>query len=242
MLCSKIETLYSKIESEFKFIFERTKTIEQPKRSPQKRAQKTRAKLMAALENLLKEREFEQISIADIAKEAGVAVGSVYSHFKDKEAFLAALLSNRMQMLEARISAPEMKNTLVTAKTLPSLRDAMNLAARSAYAQVEADAHIMRALLTYIRLHPEELETRNRLAARAFDGVIELLEAYREEITRPDLTEAARMVNHFFNMIFLDKVLFVKPINGETITPNDEALIQGAADMAYGYLSLSSDT
>jgi len=217
-------------------------TIEQPKQPSQKRAQKTRAKLMAALEGLLKEREFEQISIADIAKKAGVAVGSVYSHFKDKNAFLAALLADRTQTLEDRIAAPEADQILAQAKALPSLREAMNAAAQSAFDQVEADAHIMRALLTYIRLHPEKLETRNRLAERALDNVVELLEAYRDEITRSDLEEAARMVNMFFNMIFLEKVLFVKGSNVPSVAPAQDALIQGAADMAYAYLTATENT
>lgn len=192
---------------------------------------------MAALEDLLKEREFEQISIADIAKKAGVAVGSVYSHFKDKEAFLAALLEDRTQVIDERIKAPETAQAMADAKKLPSLREAMDLAAQSAYSQIESDAHIMRALLTYIRLHPEQLETRDRLAERALGSVIELLKAYRDEITHDDLHAAARMVNIFFNMIFLEKVLFVKRLETTSVSPSKEALIQGAADMAYAYLT-----
>lgn len=116
------------------------------------------------------------------------------------------------------------------------------LAARSGFAQMSEDGHIMRAILTYIRQHPEALETRDRLSRLAFDGVRELIEAYRDEVTHHDLTEAARMVNHFLNMIFLEKVLFVGQPNRETAAPDDEALVRGAADMAYVYLTSPNTT
>ena len=54
----------------------------------QKRAARTREKILAALEQLLESKEFEAISIADIARQGEVAVGSIYSHFEDKEALL----------------------------------------------------------------------------------------------------------------------------------------------------------
>jgi len=192
---------------------------------------------MLALEDLLREREFEQISVTDIARRAGVAVGSVYSHFKDKDAFLAVLLSERTNMLEERITSPETRAAMAAAKNLSGLREAITLASRSCFAQIKQDAHIMRALLTYIRQHPEALETRDRLARLAFEGVLELIEAYRDEITNANLTDAVRMVNHFLNMIFLDKVLFVGHPNRNSAAPDDETLIQGVADMAYAYLT-----
>lgn len=57
----------------------------------QTRSQQTQERLLQALERLLAEQYFDQLTIRDIAAEAGVAVGTVYRRFKDKEALLPVL-------------------------------------------------------------------------------------------------------------------------------------------------------
>ena len=57
----------------------------------QTRSQQTRDKLVAALERLLRNKPFEQISVAEIAQEAGVSVGAVYTRFENKDAFIPVL-------------------------------------------------------------------------------------------------------------------------------------------------------
>lgn len=57
----------------------------------QKRSQETQEKLLAALESLLVDRFFEHITMQDIAMKAGVAVGTIYRRFRDKEALLPVL-------------------------------------------------------------------------------------------------------------------------------------------------------
>ena len=57
----------------------------------QTRSLDTQEKLLVALEELLAERFFEQITIRDLAERAGVASGTIYRRFKDKEALLPVL-------------------------------------------------------------------------------------------------------------------------------------------------------
>ena len=57
----------------------------------QARSLDTQEKLLVALEELLAERFFEQITIRDLADRAGVASGTIYRRFKDKEALLPVL-------------------------------------------------------------------------------------------------------------------------------------------------------
>jgi len=57
----------------------------------QTRSLDTQEKLLLALEDLLAERFFEQITIRDLADRAGVASGTIYRRFKDKEALLPVL-------------------------------------------------------------------------------------------------------------------------------------------------------
>ena len=204
----------------------------------QPRAVKTREKLMAALKTLLKGREFEHISIADIAAEAGVAVGSVYSHFEDKNAFLAAMLDHHMDLVRSRLDEVEAQNAEDAYARFGDLRAALGAAMQGAYAQLQSDAHIIRALHTYARLndaHPDE--ARTELVRRAFQRVLGLLQAYGDEIRRTDLQEAARVVNYFLNVIFLEKAMFPQAGPLGDLAPSDEVFVEAATAMLYGYLT-----
>ncbi|GAB5413405.1 MAG: hypothetical protein Cons2KO_10080 [Congregibacter sp.] len=65
----------------------------------QARSLDTQEKLLQALEEMLGERSFEQITIRDLAERAGVASGTVYRRFKDKEAMLPVLYERFDQRL-----------------------------------------------------------------------------------------------------------------------------------------------
>ncbi len=56
-----------------------------------KAALETRRRLLVAARKILSEREFADVSVADIAREAGVAVGSFYVYFKRKEDIVEVL-------------------------------------------------------------------------------------------------------------------------------------------------------
>jgi AcrR family transcriptional regulator len=57
------------------------KLVHKPK---QDRSKDTQEKLLIALESLLEERFFEQITIRDIAQRAELSSGTIYRRFKNK--------------------------------------------------------------------------------------------------------------------------------------------------------------
>ncbi|MBR4518883.1 MAG: TetR/AcrR family transcriptional regulator [Victivallales bacterium] len=57
----------------------------------QKSAQETRRRLLVAARKILEKKDFADVTVADIAKEAGVAVGSFYVYFKRKEDIVEVL-------------------------------------------------------------------------------------------------------------------------------------------------------
>ena len=65
-----------------------TKLVHTPK---QMRSQNTQERVLRALEEMLSERFFEQITIRDLAARTGVASATIYRRFKDKEALLPVL-------------------------------------------------------------------------------------------------------------------------------------------------------
>jgi AcrR family transcriptional regulator len=63
----------------------------------QTRARKTRDKLLAAGFKLLRRKHFDDLSVADIAKTAGCAVGSFYLRFVDKDQYFLAIAEVRRE-------------------------------------------------------------------------------------------------------------------------------------------------
>ena len=71
----------------------------------QARAEKTRDKLLSAGAQLLEHQSLDDISIAQIAREAGCSVGVFYFRFQDKEAFFRYLLNNTLDHIRASTDA-----------------------------------------------------------------------------------------------------------------------------------------
>src|SRR6187402_2026282 len=66
------------------------------------RIRRTRLSLQQALEKLLDEREFEKISVQDIAEAAAVNRATFYDHYPDKFALLECMVGTQFQELLAQ--------------------------------------------------------------------------------------------------------------------------------------------
>ena len=71
----------------------------------QNRAGKTRDRLLAAGFKLLRRKHFEELSVADIARAAGCAVGSFYLRFADKDQYFLAIAETRRVQSRAQLDA-----------------------------------------------------------------------------------------------------------------------------------------
>ena len=208
----------------------------------QKRAARTREKILAALEQLLEGKEFEAISIADIARQGKVAVGSIYSHFEDKEALLPALFDRYVERIEARVAEFVEHGTIDGKKyepnAAPDLRGAIEQSIRGAHRQVSETLGLRRALLTYRRLNPDvEVPLVSKLGRDAIELLAAELDKYRDEIVHTDLHEAARMVSYFLNIAFLDRIVLPAAAIKDDLRPADENLIDAYTGMIWHYLT-----
>lgn len=77
--------------------------VARPPTSP--RAIRTRAALVAAGLDLLADRPIDAIPIDDVVRQAGVAKGSFFNHFRDKNAFAAAISAEVRRELESLVAA-----------------------------------------------------------------------------------------------------------------------------------------
>jgi AcrR family transcriptional regulator len=67
--------------------------------------EQTRQRLYAALSQLMAERGFDAISLADIAATAGIGRTAVYNHFADKESLLLGFISHETAQYLATLEA-----------------------------------------------------------------------------------------------------------------------------------------
>lgn len=74
-------------------------------RSPSPRATRTRAALIDAGLQILADRPIDAVAVDHIVDRAGVAKGSFFNHFEDKQAFAAAVADEIRADLEAKVMA-----------------------------------------------------------------------------------------------------------------------------------------
>src|SRR5262245_48964862 len=72
----------------------------------QSRARRSRDRLLDAGQRLVAERPFDALSVADITRAAGCSVGAFYLRFRDKDAFLRALIAQ--YLAEGRAETQEL--------------------------------------------------------------------------------------------------------------------------------------
>jgi len=73
--------------------------------SPQRRAQKTRDRILKAAEECFARGGYEATSVAEICERAGVTKGAFYHHFPSKQALFLALLQGWLGRLDAGMEA-----------------------------------------------------------------------------------------------------------------------------------------
>jgi AcrR family transcriptional regulator len=106
-----------------------------PRPALQKRSEATLAAITGAALKLLATKDIDEISIAEIAHEAGIAVGTIYRRFESKEALVAHLLTlvqeKQVRELEALLSAPKWEGKSVEER-VRWLRDQLTNTANAA--------------------------------------------------------------------------------------------------------------
>jgi len=74
-------------------------------RAPQKRRLETRARLLEAACAIVARDGAAALRVEDVVRDAGVAKGTFFSHFDDKDSLLAQLLGEEMHLLLAKVAS-----------------------------------------------------------------------------------------------------------------------------------------
>ena len=93
-------------------------------RAPQKRRLETRAKLLSVAEDLIDANGVSALRVEDVVARAGVAKGTFFSHFGDKDGLLAVILGAQvMRHIEDMNAAPAPNTPAEIAQRLSPLLD-----------------------------------------------------------------------------------------------------------------------
>ncbi len=137
--------------------------MDDPQRTPkQARSRESQRRILEATLSLLDDRHFEDLTIADIAADAGMAVGNFYKRFKNKEALLPHLYAE----YNRRFS--EFSNSLQSQHPARP----WHLTIKETVAFFKANRGLIRALHLHSRLNPELVpEGSTQTRARVYQAL-----------------------------------------------------------------------
>lgn len=202
----------------------------------QDRSRRTREKLVAAFGSLLREKDFAAITMAELAERSGVAVGTVYRRFANKEALIPVIFEVYLDMLHTQSADPNRQMTLADDDTL---WDATLKLCQTAWRVLEADPQLIRSAHLYARLRPD-------LVGEDWDDIIEgsvgqfkeLIAHFADEVQRPDPDGAARMVFYLLNTVMVEQGLYGTAGPGAALKVDTASFIEDCATTVYGYLTV----
>jgi AcrR family transcriptional regulator len=199
----------------------------------QARSSQTLDRILLATRELLHEKEFEEITVAEIVQRARSSCGAFYARFPSKEALLPALYDaySRSLPTEATVwSDPstwgERSLTIRVAKMV-----------RFVIRDYRATRPFMRPLALYARQNPQAISPENRhLSSEKHRAACAFLRECRDEITHPNPERAIDLIAYFIPAIGRDKILFGDAPHASSVQIEDIALEEELIRMALSYL------
>lgn len=200
----------------------------------QERARRTADRIIKAVEDLLRARPFERITVQEIVTRAGTTTGSFYARFASKDALLPYLyarydadLSQRSDALFAAVPWERL-----------TLAEVVRGRVRALIAAYEERRWLLRTVALFARTHPESIPdtviSRRRAATERWLGV---LDRFGTEITHPDPAQAFRFVMYMLTCTAREALLFADAPQAR-ITPSlRESLEDELTRAALAYLT-----
>lgn len=207
------------------------------KPAEQQRSREKRDLLLQALEDLLKIKPFQQVSVGEVASMAGVSVATVYQRFNNEHAMASILLELYYQRVSQWWSKPNRR------PAPDGLHAALTQLAEMSWDQMKALHYIMKPAYLFSRERPDLVGVEwKKLETTAQEGFLNFLNAYREEIISEDFNKSAATICYLYNHMALGKLLDHDERKW-TKSKERRLFAQELANLAYAYLILpkSSD-
>ena len=198
----------------------------------QQRSRDKRDRIINALDNLLSQKPFMQISIAELAEGADVSPATIYQRFSNVDAIASVLLELYFQKVEAWAKRPRKSEELYEL----TLFEQLTLVAGDAYDQISELGYIMRPAYLYSRQRPDLVGSEwSRLENLAVAGFKSFLQRHAAATNVSNVDQAAGLLTYFFNFMVLGPLLHAPDSNWVTLENRDK-FVEPLATMAYRYL------
>jgi AcrR family transcriptional regulator len=193
----------------------------------QARSRRTRERILAAAAACFDELGYEATTTAEIARRAGIAVGSVYDYFTDKRAILLELLHDTVEQVADLVVAGLAPEAWRGADPRDGVRKLLELVFRSRQVQ----PGVQRILWERFFRDPEVRQAMERIEGRVRGAIAQLLRDLRDDrrIRVQDVDTAAFVIHLSVEWIASRLVLGGAPVE------IDQA-IDAATDMITRYL------
>ncbi len=193
----------------------------------QRRSERTRARLVEAGKRLFSEEGYHRTSSKKIAREAGVATGSFYNHFRDKKQLLLEL--NRLYMASIHARVAELLAQADFGAPASDGRTVVREIIRQAVAlhNLSPELHREISALTYTDEEFGELGRQEH--QRSVDLLLARLQPHAHTLRVRDLPAAAKVVVQAMEAV-IHSVRFFP--GGE----DEERLLDALGDMVFRYL------
>lgn len=199
----------------------------------QRRSHRMVERVSSATTRLLKTIPFSALSMADIAREADISVGSIYSRFPSKERLLC-FLTEQILFAEPDSAASKLLQPL---RQLADLR-AFLTAYINGVAEIFERHRAILAPMSAVARESTDGELRSYLSelnAAAHARLREAMLQHRREITHPSPEKAVDVAILWMGASLREGVLFREPVS-QLIRNQDEFIAELAAAI-YAYLA-----
>lgn len=203
----------------------------------QQRSRDTMRRLVAAACRLLEGRNWVDISVTDLVREARSSVGSFYHLFGDKDALLDYLDE---QYTRDMLSFIQRFTRLQKGRTA-NLEDTVRVMLRELAAFHRSRRGTIRALVLRARRRREpSFDDRTRRMNEALPGLLKHLFRYRDEIRHPNPQRACFLGFSFIFTALRERILFPESIQ-DPEPGGDEELVQELTRAMLAYLCWISE-
>lgn len=197
----------------------------------QDRSKQTQAALLDAVEAELITTKIDALSVSDIAERAGVAVGTVYFHFTNKQALINAMVDRLVAEWIVTTDNATDPERWVDASFLDVLRGFTEFSLRG----LRRSEGVARARQQLALIDPEIAALEEKGAMHMVDRVFELLWARRTEIGRSN-PEAG--INYVIDQVVAMTRARTAIPGTRIATDTDETFINATVESARAFLQI----
>ena len=208
--------------------------VREPK---QARSRQTLERIVDATEKLLRDKPFEDISVAEIVREARSSVGSFYARFSEKEGLLPLIYERYDREVQRRVDRMLAREDFSDLSLAELGRRFVHTTVRSFRRRI----WLVRAAALFVRSHPQAV-TKEMVASRTAMHLrlARVFEHRYGEIRHPNPEKAVQMAMFFVAAVCRDKIVIAGP-HARVTKMSDEELKTELTRLFLRYLGAAED-